>query len=309
MIAEYILRYLASEGKELSEVVLEEAVKRFRKRLADQFMKDRVTKVGGYGAHRATKCVRDNYYYHQGVEGEAIDPETRFKFFMGDLTELGAYALAQLAFEGTPHSIGLNNEFVEIPIGVQEPIENKKTIKGYIDGLLNFNWDWHIEKFGGTKPAHIKDKPDEDLVLEVKSMGAYPFKLFKENGPDDTWGYLGQISVEQRALRVRRFVMLAVEREKGSIGDYVGTYNKVYTTKADAIYSAVMAGVESGIAPGVPPELTPDATDKGLKLHVVCSYCPRKEKCWTDAGYKLRVDYVKGRSGPRPVWYASKNGR
>lgn len=310
MIVDYINRYLESEGKELNEAVLAAAGERFTKRLYKQFMTDYVVKVGGYGAGRATKCARANGYYHAGVEGEPIDAATKFKFWLGDLAEVGALSLAELAFEGTPHSIGLNNEYVDVPIGPgASDGDGKKepsTVKGFIDGMLNFNHAYHEEHFGPWVPPNWVKNGDEDLLLEVKSMGSYPFDLFCKEGPDDTWGYLGQISVYQRALRIRRFVYVAIDREKGRLAEFVGTYQKAFAAKADAVYASVMAAKERGTVPSIPPECAPVMGRSGAELGVVCSYCSYKQKCWEEAGYRLNVNYVRGRTGPKPIWTVSK---
>ncbi len=310
MVVDYILRYLGATGKQISEAILKEAGDRFQKRLFTQFMTDYETKVGGYGVSRATKCARANGYYHAGVPQTPMEPEVKFKLWYGDLCEIGVLALAQLAYEGTPHSIGLNNEFVPIPIGPGEldskdPAKAKPEIKGFIDGMVNFNWSYHVDKHGGDPPEFLKTT-NEDLLLEVKSMGSYPFDLFCKDGPDDTWGYLGQVSAEQRALRLRRYVMIAVDRDRGKMAEYVGTYNKVFTEKADGIYAQVMDAKARGTVPDIPPENAPVMKSGNLALGVVCSYCGWRERCWDDAGYAMGVEYVKGKNGMRPVFLVSK---
>jgi hypothetical protein len=316
VVVDYILRYLAKSGKTISESVLDVAGERFKKRLYQQFMTDYEVKAGGYGANRATKCVRANGYYHAGIPQAPMDPEVKFKLWFGDLCELGVLALAELAYEGTPHSIGLNNEFVEVPIGKGEldpkpGAQEKAKIKAFIDGLLNFNWSYHVDNYGGEPPEGL-ERPDEHLIVEVKSMGSWPFERFVKEGPDDTWGYLGQVSVEQRAMRVRRYIMIAIDRETGRLAEYIGFYNKAVAEKADATYDEVMEAKARGTIPNIPAACAPQMKNGSLVLGLLCNYCGYRGEpggatgCWADAGYELSVEYTRGKNGPKPVFYVTK---
>jgi hypothetical protein len=309
MIIPYIERYLLGicGSKTPDQKVLAEAGARFMQVLYKQFMTEREIKTGGYGAGRGTKCVRANYFYHMGVEREPFEAKAQMKFWYGDLLELGALSLATLAFRDMPHSVGLNNERLDVPIG-----SNKETITGYIDGLLNFNHKYHAETFGEDLrlseaecqrfgfPQVLAIGEDEYIVVEFKSLGDYPYQLFINGnpkkgelpGPNDTWGHLGQISLYQRTLQSARYLYIAINRETGEMAEYLGNFDKQYTKKADKTYDAVMEAKKHGKAPPLLPEYQPVMTKiKGLTLGFRCLYCDYTKPCWKDMGY--RVDKVE----------------
>jgi len=317
VIVEYIHKYLASGARTMNEEVLAEAGKRFVSVTHRQFMQEKAG-LGGPGLYRpsnATKCPRANFGQMIGAPSEAFDPRTLIKFWTGDLLELGMLALAQLAFQGTPHSIGQNNAPVEVPLG-----KNKDKRTGHIDGLLNFNHAWHEGQGGSSQRLvthDVNQKDDEYLVLEVKSMDEYPFELFAcqgngcrhkhsgclkslvtgTMGPDDTFGYRGQTTVYQRALEVRRYIMLAVKKGTGEMAEHIGIYEREYAVKADAVYDQVMVGVATGIPPAVPDDLNHGADPRDGKLRLNCRFCSRRDWCFGLQGLDVMKRAEKGYMG------------
>lgn len=300
MIEDYINRYLAG-NKAPDADILAEMGKRFISVTVRQFMEQKESRAGSYPPSAATKCPRANYGAFTGVPAEPFDPQTLLKFWMGDLTELGIFSLAQLAFAGTSHSIGQNNAQVEVPIGT--PADGKTpTINGYIDGLLNFNHKWHEAQGRETVRPGAQDwvGPDgsEDLIVEFKSMDEYPFKLFKESGPDDTFGYLGQLTMYQRALKVRRFIMVAMCKGTGEIAEHIGVYDRQYAVKADAHYDQVMTAIKmKSFPPGIPDGKNYGADPRDGKLRLNCRFCSRKEWCYGLLGYGIKAVMEAGYKG------------
>jgi hypothetical protein len=312
VIVDYIHRYLAGT-RTMHEEVLAEAGRRFVSVTHRQFMSEKAGSTS-YHPSAATKCPRANYGQLIGAPAEPFDPQTLIKFWTGDLLELGVLALAQLAFKDTPHSIGQNNAKVDVPLGTKRELRT-----GYIDGLLNFNHRWHREKFNGAAQTFPPqpDKDDEYLVLEVKSMDSYPFELFScqgqgcrhrhagctrsqvtgTMGPDDTFGYRGQTTVYQRALEVRRYIMVAVEKGTGALAEHVGVYEREYAVKADAIYDQVMAGIATNTPPPVPDDANHGADPRDGKLRLNCRFCARREWCFGLQGLNLVKRSEKGYMG------------
>lgn len=325
MIIDYIHRYLAG-SRAMNEEVLAEAGKRFISVTHRQFMQEKAGSTGSYHPSAATKCPRANYGQMIGAPAEPFDPRTLIKFWTGDLLELGVLALAQLAFQGTPHSIGQNNAKVDVPLGTK-----KESRAGYIDGLLNFNHDWHRQQYGvdlavGLKPVPVKD---EYLILEVKSMDEYPFELFAcqgsgcrhrhtgctrslvtgTMGPDDTFGYRGQTTVYQRALEVRRFIMVAVKKGTGELAEHIGVYEREYAVRADAIYDQVMSSVATGLPPSVPDDANHGADPRDGKLRLNCRFCARREWCFGLQGLDIEKRPEKGYMGKvSDQYYAIRRG-
>lgn len=308
MIIDYIKRYLRGE-RTVNQAILASMTTRFADVTHRQFMAPTSpARAGGtYPPSAATKCVRANYGAWVGAPSEPFDPESVFKFWFGDLAELAALGLAQLAFAGTKHSIGENNTMVDVPLGTRE-----EKRRGFIDGLIYFNHDEH-EALGfpscrPKNPAWVSKDGDESLLVEFKSMSDFGFREFVEKGPQDTWGYLGQITAYQRALKVRRFVYVAVVPATGESAEYIGTYDPRYATLADANYDAVMHGAKIG----VPPEI-PNAGQYGVeasgKLRMLCQYCSRKRWCFGLKGYDIEEKSERGFMGKaKTVYYISREG-
>lgn len=308
MIVDYIKRYLSGE-RSINQAVLAAMTERFASVTHRQFMKaSSGTRQGGtYPPSAATKCVRANYGAWIGAPAEPFDPQATFKFWFGDLAELAALGLAQLAFVGTKHSIGENNAMVDVPLGSRE-----ETRRGFIDGLLYFNHDEH-EALGFPScrprtPSWVSKDGDESLLVEFKSMSDFGFREFTEKGPDDTWGYLGQITAYQRALKLRRYVYVAVCPATGDIAEHVGTYDPRFATLADANYDAVMAGAKVGEPPDV-PNAGQYGVEANGKLRMLCQYCARKKWCFDLKGCDVVTRTERGFMGrPKDVHYAVPRG-
>ena len=251
MIADQVARYLEGE-RTTNDDILGTMMRRFGAVTFRQLMEPTAApRINSYPPSAATKCPRANYGAWIGAPSEPFAGKTRRTFYGGDIAELVTIGLAQLAFLGTRHSIGLNNEQVDIPLGTQGKIR-----KGYIDGMITYNHDEaEAAGFAPCRPRRaewVDANGNEDLLVEFKSMDDFPFELFQKDGPDDTWGYLGQVTVYQRALHLRRYVMVAVHRGSLEVAEYIGTYSNTLAAKADANFDAVMLGAEANTPPPMP---------------------------------------------------------
>ena len=307
----YIAEYLAStkdpddpDVRDLNAVVLGNMAQRFSSVTFRQFMLEK--KPGGmkgkYYPSAATKCWVKNWRDTMGIPGSPLDPEVLMKFWYGDLLELGILGLIELAYVSTKNSVGFSNEQIDVPFGSRF----KGVHHGRPDGLIYFDYKDHYERYGvDLKPKWLK-KDGEYLVLEVKSMGDYPFRLFSKNGPDDTWGYMGQIAKMMEGLKTPRYLYVAVNREKGGIAEYVGSFEKKYQQEADAIYDVVMEHVELKKSPTVPNKeghgLGKACADGWNELALNCSFCGHNKGCYADQGFEMRSREIKTRNGFKTLW-------
>jgi hypothetical protein len=306
MVRPYVREYLQKKDQEIDQELLHAMARRFVSVTIRQFMEKKEQQAGRFHASSGTKCVRQSWLKYLGFFGPPMDMEVLLKFWYGDLIELGVYGLIQMAFEGSPHSIGFNNERVEVPIGKK----HHGVLNGYPDGMLHFYHLYHKGRFGQLlKPSWVED--EEYMGVEFKSMGDYPFKKFEEDGPDDTWGYQGQASLYQRAVQVKRWLFVAVHRDKGLISERLLVRNKDKELEADTNYDTVMEAVENKTEVPMPAgkDYKMSARNDGsYEIGLVCRFCQVKEECFARMGYGLEARQVKTRNGFMEVFDARKTG-
>ena len=313
ILVEYILNYLAQteraaadEDISLIPEVVKQASTRFENVTRRQFIERyKSNSTGKYYPSSSTKCERMSALRYIGADAELLPADVRMKFWYGDLLELGMVALIQLAFAGTPHEFGMNNEDVVVKFGRKYAGEHR----GYIDGVINFNHEWHQEKYGTDLRAKGNIDRTELLLAEFKSMDTWSYGNFKKNGPEDMFGYMGQISKYQQATELKRFVYLAIDKQKGGLHEFVGKFDPKFTRLADTYYDLVMHAIENDTIPPVPKRYEWTASSRGMELsQPVCNYCSYKKACAEAAGMTLGMSETKGRYGPKPVWFAYKEG-
>lgn len=300
MVLPYIQRYMESDDRKSNPEILLEMSERFAAVTSRQLMEVQEAKASGsYPSGGATKCKRQNALKWLGVKQEPIDWKTKVKFWLGDVVEIGVLGLIAMAWRLTPHSIGLNNERCEIEMGTD--LETKATHGGYPDALINFNHEYHIKEFKEDL-RYYNDKTgkpfswcenEELLVGEVKSMADYPFngggksgQGFRNVGPDDTFGYLGQINNYLRHLQVRRYLYVAMWKDAGEVLTHMGVYNNEIGRQIDRNHDEVFSALDKGTLPDVPNNSN-HGFDRNGRLALNCRFCPVKKECWKRLGYKL----------------------
>jgi hypothetical protein len=176
---------------------------------------------------------------------------------------------------------------------------------GYIDGLINFDHEYHWERFKkGLRPRWLPKGEKEDILLEIKSMGSYAFKMFLNEGPKDTWGYLGQINVYLRELGIKRFCYVAIDKEKGRIAEWVGDIDQRVLDRADLTHDLVIEHSLRGDIPPMPTDQELVGIKNNGELNVVCSYCSYKQACMTLMGNRLEERQIRTRNGMKTLYYA-----
>ena len=193
------------------------------------------------------KCSRQVYYdLTEEEEGEQLLPHTRLKFLYGDLIEELVLFLAREA----GHKVTDPQKTVELD-----------GVVGHIDAII----DGHL--------------------VDVKSASKFAFKKFKEGtlAEDDPFGYDLQLSGYSAALGDIDGAFLAMNKESGELAllkrssDYMKMnfpHKKIENHKQN---------LQSDSPPDRPYEPVPDGKSGNMKLGVNCSYCSRKQVCWSDS--------------------------
>lgn len=266
MIVDQIYKYINKEGKEINKEILKEASKRFDKTIKRQFMSDdNWDRTGSiYASQMGKKCARQLAYRYLGFKYESdMAPRTKIKFFLGDLSELGALALAKLS----GLDIGLSQSKLDIEV------EGHKT-HGYIDGLLYDD--------------------GEPYVVEAKSKGKWGFQTFKKDGFKDTPTYMTQINLYMRNLGIDKGIFLVVNTDTGHIAEQVVHYDEKYIKIAQDNVKTVLNSTKENL-----PERLHKITDfKWMprnKCYEIndwrCDYCDYKDICWGN----VTVDTIGGK--------------
>lgn len=294
-VVPYIASYLAGK-RVFDEGILKDHVQGTINSFANQFMKPKENgKSGTFYASGATKPICQTFYRMMGTKPDPKDdPWLGMKFAFGDLSEALIMLTLQLAYthlDPQPkHSVGQWNSFIETSIG-------GKPRRGFIDGLLNFNHTWHEENHGvrlyKPKAKYLQSLNGdlvEDIILEFKAVHSFMFEKAQQEGIDDTWGWLGQMSCYQRSLKVHRGLFVLLNRESGEMAEFLIPYDSKRAKLAD--YNANM--VEQAVKEKEPPELPADfkpSVDRYEKVLVLgsrmCKYCDYARTCAAQQGYRL----------------------
>lgn len=267
-------------------------------------MQPRDTRIGKESNTLYTgACARKARLTFDGAEREPLRARTLLKFLLGDLVELSVLAMARLA--------GCHIEDNNIDL----------TVTGE-DGVL--------------VPVHpdgrYVDEQGQSYNIEIKSCDSRTFDTWLEQGGlDDTWGYLGQASVEIQAWReagvpveATIFIAVSTGSRQGSIAEFImpykeqlviGWHERRLAARQDAVPAipfqgqpemAFMRGKACDADWFVHGEPTPRVNEKGATygwdvmtgrtvVPLQCSYCDYRAKhCWQEA--VMEID------GTKPVW-------
>ncbi len=211
LLADKIRDYLESPNKRMDEAVLAETVKRMRMVMVRDLMQPRDTRAGKESNTLYTgPCARKARLTYDGADREPLRARTLLKFLLGDLVELSVLAIARLA----------GCEIVNNNIDLTVKGEDGKRVPVHPDGI-------YIERM----QTYDNDIP---YNVEIKSCDSLTFNAWLANGgPDDTWGYLTQASMEIQAWReagmfVRKTIFIAVSTgsRQGSIAEFIMPYDE-----------------------------------------------------------------------------------
>jgi len=310
LIAERISAYLEQHDKSADAHVLSETVARMRQVIVKDLMQPRDTRAGKESNTLYTSpCARKARLTFDGAEREPLRARTVLKFLLGDLVELSVLAVARLA--------GCHIEDNNIDLSITG--QDGKQVPVHPDG------------------RYVADDGTQ-YNIEIKSCDSKTFDRWAEQGgPDDTWGYLTQASIEVAAWRetgrpINGTLFLAVSTgtRQGSIAEYYKPYDEALVSGWHERRRAVLAEQ----VPAVPFEGQPEMQfikgkeigaeyfdhgdptprkDKNDRVHgwdvytgrtvvpLTCTYCDFMAKhCWQQAHMEL--------DGTKPLWVVPSDG-
>lgn len=306
LVTDRLVAYLELDQKPHDGSVLDTMMASMRHSVQRQLMKPRSSRKGYESATSYTgACARKSRYAYDGTERPPQQARSVLKFLLGDLVELSAIGLLRLA--GFDVDTACNDGTLDLTLTGTDG----KLIPVHPDGLLRLD--------------------GKAYNLEVKSCDSFTFDGWLTNsGPDDTWGYVSQASVECAAwaearISVQGTVFLAVSTgsRQGSIADWFlplrpelveawhGRRTLVhqpelpprgYTAEAEREFSRGKTLDPVWQEHGDPQP----RHDKNVKLigydvltgrHLLpmaCSYCDYKGPCWPTAEMDMK--------GTKPIW-------
>lgn len=304
LLADPIRAYLEQHEKCVDDTVLTDTVRRMRQVIVRNLMTPRDTRTGKESnTLYSGSCARKSRLTFDGAEREPLKARTLLKFLLGDLVELSVLALANLA------GCHIQDNNIDLVVmgedGVSVPVHP----------------DGRYEHSDGVQ-----------YNVEIKSCDSRTFDAWLANGgPDDTWGYLTQASMEISAWReagrqidATIFIAVSTGTRQGSIAEFIMPYDhQLVTSWHERRLLARQEAVPEVPFEGVPEmafmrgktcdadwfahgEPVPRVNEKGATygwdvmtgrtvVPMVCSYCDFMTKqCWKNA--VMEVD------GTKPVW-------
>lgn len=309
-IAQRMLDYLERHDKSADAQVLNETVQRIRQVVIRDLMQPRDTRAGKESNTLYTgPCARKSRLTYDGAPRDPLRARSVLKFLLGDLVELSTLAIARLA--------GCHIEDNNLDL----------TLTGEDGILVPVHPDGRYVAQDGT---HFN--------IEIKSCDSKTFDTWlAQGGPDDTWGYLTQASIEIAAWREAGYTMdatifLAVSTgsRQGSLAEFVMPYRQ---DLVDAWHER-RAQARAPHVPEIPFPASPETkflrgkqldaewmahgeptartNEKGAVygwdvftgrqiVPLVCSYCDfRAHHCWQTAAMEL--------DGTKPIWIVPTPG-
>lgn len=304
LLADPIRAYLEQHEKCVDDTVLTDTVRRMRQVIVRDLMTPRDTRIGKESnTLYSGSCARKSRLTFDGAEREPLKARTLLKFLLGDLVELSVLALANLA------GCHIQDNNIDLVVmgedGVSVPVHP----------------DGRYEHSDGAQ-----------YNVEIKSCDSRTFDTWLANGgPDDTWGYLTQASMEISAWReagrqvdATIFIAVSTGTRQGSIAEFIMPYDhRLVTAWHERRLLARQAEVPEVPFEGVPEmafmrgkavnadwfahgEPVPRVNEKGatygwdvmtgrIVVPLQCSYCDfRAQHCWKNA--TMEVD------GTKPIW-------
>lgn len=204
------------------------------------------------------------YAANKPLPAETIPPKTMFKFLYGDVIEILLLFLTKEA----GHEVTHEQHEVEV-----------SGVYGHTDACI------------------------DRVPVDCKSASPYSFEKFKDGSFvfDDPFGYIPQLSGYAHALgKTDRAGFLVADKVHGGICfaelDEITILGNPPGPRIDYLKTVIASETP-------PPRCytpVPEGKSGNMKLSVGCSYCPKKDDCWSDAndGAGLRkFFYSRG-----PVW-------
>lgn len=193
------------------------------------------------------KCERQVFLDLTSEEkGEELQPHTLIKFLYGDIIE----ELLLFLIREAGHNVEEQQKEVEL-----------EGVKGHIDAII------------------------DGEVCDVKSASKFGFKKFKEGtlANDDPFGYEKQLAGYSKALGGIPGAFVAMNKESGELALLRRDVDHLEMEHPDAKIRKHKQNLIDNTLPKRPYTAVPEGKSGNMKLGVNCSYCARKEECWSDA--------------------------
>lgn len=303
LIVHRITDYLERHDKVADAQVLRETVDSMRHTVLKDLMQPRDTRAGKESnTLYSGPCARKSRLTYDGAEREPLRSRTVLKFLLGDLVELSVLAVARLA------GCQIDDNNIDLSIMGHDRVN----IPVHPDGRYT-----HID--------------ETQYNVEIKSCDSKTFdRWMEQGGPDDTWGYLTQASIEVAAWReygrdINGTLFLAVSTgsRQGSLAEFYKPYDPALVAAWHERRRLALAGPIPLVPFTGQPEIkfvrgkelkaediignpTPRINEKGSiygwdiptgrqVVPVNCTYCDfMQHHCWPYAELEME--------GSKPVW-------
>ncbi len=252
--------------------------------------------TGGLRLSSSGKCQRALAYdyHHYKPNGFKMDASAPIVFAVGDILEMIIVTALEEAIVGTPlemYYTGLDQKTVSLQVPING--EREARVSGHPDGLMRV-------------PAYNEVTEEFEMVnivLEVKSMSDYAFKMFRTKGLSKDDGYYYQAQSYQLALTQEgkaefnwSYVLAfgknvtakdCVIRDDGShfmlwplVGKYVAGCDDTKQEIQDRLREVIISD-----SPEEFPRVLEPATAKKKKgqLGFPCDWCSHWKTCWPTA--------------------------
>lgn len=268
MIADKIHAYLRGDGEPSPEriawaraIVGDDALRSFTRCFLTP-EKERNAGRAPVSASSHFYCARNLFYLLTGAPKEEPQPRAKMVFHLGDNVETMAVALAILAGVPvlTPKEDGRQREAFVTFDGQEIPCHQDMTI-GYMGA---------------------------ECPVEVKSMSEWGWDKSREEGVDDTFGYVTQLQIYMAALRAPRGFFLGVNKSTGHVFEEEVVYDPRVVDAAQDAYRHARLGVSEQGAPPRPEWAKVKQIAGTEQIDAVrCSYCAFRPVCWP--GYEPKL--------------------
>lgn len=234
---------------------------RFKTALTGREPRSRTEDKKLYFSEIGHPCRRKLWYnVHTPEKAEHMAGSTIFKFLYGDLIEELYLALVRLS----GHVVEDEQKRCEIEL------PNGWKISGRLDAKI------------------------DGEVVDVKSASTRSFQKFEDGLVSDPFGYHQQLRGYVECEGDDHGSFHVIDKTLGHVTQLTESCTPLNETEKQEI----VRSVDRDTPPSRPFTAEPEGKSGNMKLGVVCSYCPFKKECWSDAnnGAGLRT-FLYGR-GP-----------
>jgi hypothetical protein len=257
VIVDKVNAYLNGPGAPISAAILEDvgqiAVQAFSRQFGARSEDAGQLRLSGIG-----RCVRQQAYriLNFPAQGKEIDARSKMVFFQGDLVELAVIQVARQAGCDIT-ATGMTQGLVQLD-----------GVYGHPDGVLH--------------------SPNEDVLVEIKSMSSYGFAEFERGVIDPA--YEAQYNAYLEATGLDRVCLVGLNKDAGVLHEQIRTKDPTIVADVKKRITTIKAATPESL-----PLRPYGPNDKGF-YPWQCLYCafhrlclPEAEKVVVGKAYKLKT--------------------